>query len=194
MCELGMTCFKRYPIRLSGDIEVVRRRVRKLGNPTEFIEDTWARERPDLDPSEYLFLIHIFRLGRIIDRLNDRFSRQAFGISGPDLRILMILRRQQPEHAPRAAELAESQVVTTGAMAKQLSRLEKLGLIERRMMSDGSGMAVFATEKGIAWADRAMTEMVRASPLSFSTLSFTAKERDRLADLCRKLLKDLESR
>ena len=173
---------------------MVRRRVRKLGNPTQYVEDTWARERPDLDPSEYLFLIHIFRLGRIIDRLNDRFSRQAFGISGPDLRILMILRREQPEHAPRAAELAESQVVTTGAMAKQLSRLEGMGLVERRAMSDGSGVAVFATEKGIAWADRAMTEMVQSSPLSASTLSLTSTERGRLADLCRKLLNDFENK
>lgn len=171
-----------------------RPRVRTFGSPTQFIVESWAGARPDLDPSNYLFLIHVARLGRLIERLHDRFCRAEFGLSGADVNIVIILRRTQTDHAPRPAELAESQMVTTGAIAKQLDRLEAMKYIERRAhQGKGGGLAIFATDRGIKLADRAMSAMVGDSPLGAIGRYSTPRERDSLARQCEKLLLEFEN-
>ncbi|HJT39784.1 MAG TPA: MarR family transcriptional regulator [Sphingobium sp.] len=172
---------------------MARPRVRSLGSPTRYAVDTWAKERPDLDPDDYLFLIHVMRLGQLIDKLHDSFSRKAFGLSGADVRVLMILRRSQAIRAPKAAELAEAQMVTTGAMAKQLDRLEGLGLISKQALEgDGGGLAVHVTEAGLDLADQAMTNLVSGSTVSRLKRALPPVERKRLATLCEAILLDYE--
>lgn len=171
-----------------------RPRVREFGSPTQFSVQSWAGARPDLDPSSYLFLIHVSRLGRLIERLHDRFCRAEFGLSGGDVNILIVLRRTQADHPPRPAELAESQMVTTGAVAKQLDRLERLSYVERRPhQGRGGGVAIFATDRGIELADCAMSAMVGDSALGAMGRHLTAKERDVLARQCEKLLLEFEN-
>lgn len=172
-----------------------RPRVRKFGRPTQFIVDSWAGARPDLDGSNYLFLVHVTRLGRLIERLHDRFCRSEFDLSGADVNILIIVRRTQADHAPRPAELAESQMITTGAITKQLDRLERLNYVEKRPHSGrGGGLGIFATKQGIALADRAMSAMVGDSMLGAMGRYLTAEERGALASLCEKLLMEFEGR
>ena len=174
---------------------VGRPRVRRLGSPTRHAIETWARERPDLDPSSYLFLIHIRRLGQLIERLHDRYSRQRFGLSGPDVHLLIVLRRSQDTQAPSAAELAEAQMVTTSAMAKQLDRLERLKLVKKLSSPDnGNGTAICATEQGLKVADEAMTALTAGSALSEMGRSLSKGDRDTLAQFCEKLLIDAETR
>lgn len=171
-----------------------RPRVRKFGSPTQFIVESWAGARPDLAPSDYLFLIHVTRLGRLIEKLHDRFCRDEFGLSGADVHILIIVRRIQEDHAARPAELAESQMVTTGAIAKQLDRLERLNYVERRPhFGKGGGVAIVATDRGIDLADRAMSAMVGESALGAMGRYLTKRERDALANQCEKLLLAFES-
>ena len=168
---------------------MARPRVRSLGSPTRYIVETWARERPDLDPDNYLFLIHIMRLGQLIDKLHDGFSRKEFGLSGADVRVLMVLRRSQGHRAPRAAELAETQMVTTGAMTKQLDRLESLGLISKQILAgEGGGLTVHATHAGMELADRAMTSLVNGSTVSQLSQALPPKDRQHLGDLCERIL------
>lgn len=116
---------------------MARPKIRRLGSPTRHVVETWAAARPDLNPADYLFLVHIMRLGQLIDRLHDSHCRGAFGLSGADVRVLMILRRSQSLRAPRAAELAEAQMITTGAKTKQLERLESLKLVKKEKPSGG---------------------------------------------------------
>lgn len=175
-------------------VKVGRPRFREFGSPTHFTVESWAGARPDLDPSAYLFLIHVARLGRLIERLHDRYCRAEFGLSGADVNILIILRRTQTDHAPRPAELAESQMVTTGAVAKQLDRLEGLGYVERKpYQGKGGGVAIFATNKGIDLAERAMSAMVGESPLGAMGRYLSAKERETLVRQCEKLLLKFEN-
>ena len=172
---------------------MARPRLRNLGSPTRHVIDTWADERPDLDPNDYLFLVHVMRLGQLIERLHDSFSRKEFGLSGADIRVLMILRRSQFRKYPKAAELAEAQMVTTGAMTKQLDRLAGMGLIEKRAHpGEGGGVAVVATPRGLELADQAMTALTKGSPLSEMQRSLSAEQRAQLAKLCEKLLLDFE--
>ncbi|HKR91765.1 MarR family winged helix-turn-helix transcriptional regulator [Novosphingobium sp.] len=174
---------------------MARPRLRNLGSPTRHVTETWARERPDLDPNDYLFLVHTMRLGQLIERLHDSYARKEFGLSGSDIRVLMILRRSQFQKAPKAAELAEVQMVTTGAMTKQLDRLAGMGLIEKHAHpGEGGGVAVLATQRGLELADQAMTALTNGSPLSEMQRSLSGDERAHLARLCEKLLLDFESR
>ena len=174
---------------------MARPRIRRLGSPTRHVVETWAAARPDLNPADYLFLVHIMRLGQLIDRMHDSYSREAFGLSGADVRVLMILRRSQSLQAPRAAEMAEAQMVTTGAMTKQLERLERLKLVKKKNHpEDGGGVAILATERGLKIADRAMTALVSDSPLSSAQESLSEEDRHQLASLCETLLLDFEQR
>lgn len=174
---------------------MARPRVRSLGSPTRYIVETWARERPDLDPDNYLFLIHIMRLGQLIDKLHDGFSRKEFGLSGADVRVLMILRRSQAVRAPRAAELAETQMVTTGAMTKQLDRLEGLGLISKQILAgEGGGLTIHATQAGLELANRAMNSLVSGSTVSQLRQALPSIDRKQLGELCEKILLYYEDR
>ena len=170
-----------------------RKRVRKLGSPTQYMADTWARERPDLRPTDYLFLMYAVRLGRIIDRLDDRFMRKNFGISSADMRVLFILRRTHTDDPPRPADLAHAQIVTTGAMTKQLDRLEASDLVERHRNADAY-VSVTITPKGLVLADQAITAMIESSPLSARKLAFSEHDRNKLTRLCEKLLIELEDK
>lgn len=170
-----------------------RPRFREFDSPTRFIIESWAASRPDLEPADYLFLIHVMRLGRLIERLHDRYCRAEFGLSGAEVNVLIVLRRTQSDHVPRPAELAESQMVTTGAIAKQLDRLERSGHVERAPYTGkGGGVAIFATAKGTELADRAMSAMVSQSPLAAMHRSLTPRERNALARQCESLLMKFE--
>jgi DNA-binding MarR family transcriptional regulator len=172
---------------------MARPRIRNLGSPTQFTRDTWARERPDLDASAYLYQIYVMRLGQHIERAFDRICREAFDLNGADVRILIMLKRSRSSHAPKPAELAEFNMVTTGAIAKQLARLELLGLVEKRPQTgEGGGTAVYATESGLEIAEFAMNTLVEGSPLGDLQRVLSKKERDLLASLCEKLLLQLE--
>ena len=42
-------------------------------SPVQDIASSWARERPDLDPLDYLLPIYLIRIGReFVDRVGDR--------------------------------------------------------------------------------------------------------------------------
>lgn len=172
-----------------------RPRLRRLGSPTRHAVATWARERPDLAPEDYQYLVHLMRLGQVIGMLHDRYSRDQFGLGGADIRMLIILRRTQPDHAPNAAELAEAMMITTGAMAKQLDRLERLGLVSRGPSTqERGGIAVYATRRGVEIADQAMTAMVEGPVFSDINQSLSTEDRASLARLCEKMLIDFEER
>ncbi len=49
----------------------------KIGN-AEDIATSWARERPDLDPLDYLLPIYLIRIGRIVDRAGDQKWKRTF--------------------------------------------------------------------------------------------------------------------
>lgn len=160
-----------------------------LGSPTRLLKETWARQRPDMDPSDYLFQIYGMRLGQLIEREFDRFCRKTFRLSGADARILIVLKRSSSSHAPKPAELAETQMMTTGAITKQLVRLEQEGYLERRPQTgEGGGIAIYATAKGLQLADEAMSALVGCPPFADMKHSLSKTERDELARLCERLL------
>jgi DNA-binding MarR family transcriptional regulator len=166
--------------------KVVHRRTRAVE-----IAATLKRERPDLDPVDYLYLIYIQRAGHIVDTLFERYCRKDFGIGAADMRVLLALRRAGPDYALRPTELFRSLLVTSGAITKQVDRLLALGYVDRIEGPPRSGgLLVRLTPKGRRLADRAMTALVDSAFPPADSLS--RKEREALCKILEKMLTRLE--
>src|SRR5262249_2925915 len=96
---------------------------RITSSPAQDIAASWARERPDLDPLDYLLPIYLIRIGRIVDRVGDRKWQRLFGLSASEIRVLFALRRSGGDYARRPTDLFKALLVTSGAITKKIDRL-----------------------------------------------------------------------
>jgi DNA-binding MarR family transcriptional regulator len=157
------------------------------------IADSWARERPDLDPLDYLLPIYMVRLGRIVERDGDQMWKKLFKISSPEMRVLLALRRAGGDFSRRPTDLFRALLVTSGAITKIVDRLSVDGLVKRRPdPSDKGGFLIHLTAKGKKVADDALTQMARTTVLATSRISLSKKERKLMVDLCERILLDIE--
>jgi len=157
------------------------------------IADSWARERPDLDPLDYLLPIYMVRLGRIVERDGDQTWKKMFKLSSPEMRVLLALRRAGGDFSRRPTDLFRALLVTSGAITKIVDRLSADGLVKRRSdPSDKGGFLIHLTAKGKKVADDALTQMARTTVLAASGISLSRKERKLLIDLCERILIDIE--
>ena len=151
------------------------------------------RERPDLDQTDYLYLLYVQRAGRILTAVFDRHCRARCGISGADMRVLFALRRAGPTYALRPTELSRSLLVTSGAITKQIDRLAAAGYVDRQPGPERSGgFLIHLTEQGFRVSDDILTSLADSSVISHTTL--TADERNTVCQLVEKMLPDLEER
>lgn len=151
------------------------------------------RERPDLDQAEYLYLLYLQRVGRIIDAVHDKNCRTVFGISAAEMRVLFALRRSGPSYALRPTELFRALLITSGAVTKQVDRLIAAGYVDRQPGPEKSGgFLIHLTEKGFKVADEALTALADSSVVSHDALS--RGERQTLLHLLENVLVDLEAR
>jgi DNA-binding MarR family transcriptional regulator len=156
------------------------------------VAESWARERPDLCPDDYLHLIYGTRLGRILDKLDDDRNRAKYGLSGAELRVVFALRRAGPPYARRPTDLFKAVLVTSGAITKQVNRLVQHGYAERFPdPANNGGFLVKLTDKGIKLADEGFEDLIE---WSMTTSSLTFEERHIFRILCEKFLLDLEER
>jgi DNA-binding MarR family transcriptional regulator len=157
------------------------------------IADSWARERPDLDPLDYLLPIYMVRLGRIAERDGDQLFKRMFNLSSPEMRVLLALRRAGGDFSRRPTDLFRALLVTSGAITKIVDRLSADGLVKRRPdPSDKGGFLIHLTVKGRKVADDALTEMARTTVLATSRISLSKKERKLMVALCERILLDIE--
>jgi len=160
---------------------------------TREIADSLRRERPDLDPTDYLYLIYANRVGRLLQAVDDKHCRTEFGMSAADMRVLFALRRAGPSYALRPTELFRALLVTSGAITKQVDRLAAGGYVARQPgPAKSGGYLIHLTAKGFKVADDALTSLVHSSVMSINTL--TAAERSQVCVLLEKMLGDLEGR
>jgi DNA-binding MarR family transcriptional regulator len=157
------------------------------------IAESWARERPDLDPVDYLLPIYMVRLGRIVERDGDQIWKRMFKISSPEMRVLLALRRAGGDFSRRPTDLFRALLVTSGAITKIVDRLSADGLVKRRPdPSDKGGFLIHLTAKGKKVADDALTQMTRTTVLAASRISLSRRERKLMVDLCERILLDIE--
>jgi len=172
-----------------------RRKQRPQTNTAREIGASFARERPDLDPDDYLHLIYIRRLGRLFDRIDHQYSQERFGVGGADMRVLRVLRCAGPPYARRPTELFRALLVTSGAITKQVDRLVAAGLVERRPdPSHAGGFLIQLTDRGFAMADESLTGLARGFPLVGDPSPLGVRERRKLTQLCEEMLAAIEAR
>ncbi len=123
-------------------------------DPVAAIVDQWSRRLPSLDASP---LLVIGRLQRVAARC-DQLLRPPFaeaGLAPGDFDVLAALRRADPPHALSPGGLADTMLVTAGAVTKRVDRLAGAGLVTRgRSEQDGRGRVVSLTPAGRRLADR----------------------------------------
>lgn len=169
-----------------------RPRVANVQSHTREIAESLERERPDLSLSDYLHLLYVERLGRILDTVFDRNCRANFRISGADMRVLFALRRAGPDYALRPTELFRSLLVTSGAITKQVDRLRAARFVDRLPGPINSGgFLIHLTPKGQRVADEALSLLI--DPSSYPAKALSQRERVLLCDISEKLLLALES-
>lgn len=157
---------------------------------TDHLIDQWRIARPDLDPSSMSVAARIARLGALQDkRLSDGLGRCGLNLGEFD--VLATLRRNDARGLPPKRLIAEM-LLSSGAMTNRIDRLEQSGLVERRRdPDDRRGVLVRLTRKGRAAIDPAVAERFADADALAKRLS--ARERDQLAVLLRKLCCHLEA-
>jgi DNA-binding MarR family transcriptional regulator len=180
----------------------VRRKLRKRnsggegaagGSHTVDLGDSWQRERPDIDHRELLLQIYVMRLGRMIDDAYDRMCRKTYGISGGEMRVLFALRRAGPPFARRPTDLFRALLVTSGAITKQVDRLQAAGFVVRLPdPSYAGGFLIQLTDKGRAAADKTVEVLAERSLISWATKGLSKRQLEAALGFCRRVLIALE--
>lgn len=141
----------------------------------------WAHERPDLDVSPMGVIGRLHRLGPRLDA-ELRVVFDEAGLSDGDFDVLACLRRHGAPFSLTAGELAETTMVTSGAVTKRVDRLVARGHVRRDANeSDGRSRRVTLTEAGLALIDDLIDKHVANEHRLLAGL--TDLERTRLANL-----------
>ncbi len=150
----------------------------------------WAVERPDLDSSPLHVIGRVSRLAQTIDdRLRPVFA--ARGLGEGDFDVLATLRRNGAPYELTPSELGARTMVTSGAVTKRTDRLERLGLVERRVDErDARVRRVRLTAEGVALMDEAYPVHVTNEARLLADLS--DQERADLERLLRRLAESLD--
>ena len=143
----------------------------------------WERARPEADVSPLAVLSRLTRLSKRLGR--ERAAAFACAALEPwEWDVLAALRRSGQPLTPK--QLIAATFVTSGTMTNRLTGLRERGLIARvEHESDRRSHLVEITDAGIDRVDTALDSLLRAEQRILS--DFSAKERDQLATLLRKL-------
>lgn len=152
----------------------------------------WARELPDLNTEPMAVLGRAMRLTNMV-RPSIEATFAGYGLDRGEFDVIGTLRRSGPPYRLTPTEMYGLLMISSGGLTHRLVRLEKAGLIRREPSpDDGRSMLVALTEAGIALAEKAFRKDMANEAQFLEPLS--AKERDMLAGLLRKLIVGIESR
>ncbi len=157
----------------------------------DMIVAQWRRERPDLDSSPMGVLGRISRLAPLINqRLCEVFAQH--GLDFPAFDVLAALMRSGEPYELTPGELATSMMVTPGAVAQRLPRLEARGLITRAHDNpDRRKVTVSLTPVGLQTIHAAAEDHCANEARLLS--GFSAEERETLSGLLRRLVLELDN-
>ena len=146
----------------------------------------WNRERPDLDTTPMGVLGRIIRIAQRADT-DARKVMSQFGLDPGTFNILASLRRAAPEHRLYPTELLNSLWITSGAVTKQVDRLEKMGLVVRKKPhQDRRSVLICLTPKGQKLIDSAVKAHVADQAAMLA--NFPSDDLDHLSAMLRTML------
>lgn len=141
------------------------------------------------------FVAGITIVDQLIEREFKRYVTAHFGVQSGDVRILLALRRVGGDQGLRPTDLFKQLLVTSGAITKQIARLEARGYVSRRFNERGKrGWLIALTPAGYEVADQIQTS---AAPTPMMYEAFSALEPAQRADmlgLLHKLVRNIQDR
>lgn len=150
------------------------------------LQKDWSEQRPDLDPEPMGVVLRIQALAKILGEQTS-LRLQEYNLQWWQYDVLSTLRRQGEPFTLPATVLAESAMLTSGAMTNRIDRLEEQGLVRRmKDPEDGRKVLVRLTDKGLKLIEGA-TE-VRFETAMDALESLSARQRSSLANLLRLVL------
>lgn len=102
---------------------------RTRGRDLYDVTQEWVTELGDIQTAPFLIALTLQRLSLYIEREFTAMSR-ARGIGPGDMRILFALARV-PSHRLAPKDLLKELLITSGAVSKQVDRLQERGLVTR---------------------------------------------------------------
>ena len=154
--------------------------------------EQWRHERPDLDSSPIGVVGRVSRLARELEQRLEPVYREH-GLEPGWHDVLATLRRSGPKYRLRPSDFSGALMLTSSGTTKRLDKLEQAGLVTREPdPDDRRGTLIALTDEGRALIDR-LTEAHLANEARLLGV-LSAKERDELAGLLRKLQLGLPAR
>ena len=152
------------------------------------LQNDWDTQRPDLNSEPMGVVLRIQALAKI---LGDQTAEtlQTFDLQWWQYDVLSSLRRQGKPFIMTATELADSAMLTSGAMTNRIDRLEEDGLVRRiRDNNDGRRVLVQLTNEGISLVEEATEARFETAGDALDSLS--TQQKNSLSDLLRLVLKN----
>lgn len=150
------------------------------------LQSDWNKQRPDLDPEPIGVVLRIQALAKILgDRTAERLQR--FDLQWWQYDVLSTLRRRGAPFILAATELADSTMLTSGAMTNRIDRLEEEQLV-RRIKDDNDGRRVLVqlTQRGLKLIEGATEARFETAMDALEGLS--KSQRESLSNLLRLVL------
>lgn len=155
------------------------------------IREAWAARDPELDTSPLEVVGRLLLAAQYLRRALVA-SLEPLGLSFGDFDVLNTLRRVGDQRGTHPSYLAQSALVTTGAMTARLDRLERAGLITRAPSpTDRRAVVVRPTERGERLAEQALHAVIAADEAFLEPLS--ERQRQTVAASLKLLLLHAES-
>jgi DNA-binding MarR family transcriptional regulator len=146
----------------------------------------WNRQRPGLDVAATHVLQRITRI-YLLQSASFAEVFDRYGLTFGEYEVVAALVRAGPPHQLRPSDLVGALVLSSGAVTNRIDRVEAAGLVERLPdPTDRRGTLVALTDKGREVVDQAVVAHLANEERLLVALS--AREREQLADLLRKLL------
>jgi len=150
------------------------------------LQNDWSRQRPDLNSEPMGVVLRIQALAKI---LGDQTTAalQEFDLQWWQYDVLSTLRRQGEPFVMAATNLADSTMLTSGAMTNRIDRLEEENLV-RRIKDDNDGRRVLVqlTRKGIRMIEDATEARFETAMDAVEGLS--SQQRNSLSSLLRLMM------
>ncbi|NNK98379.1 MAG: MarR family transcriptional regulator [Xanthomonadales bacterium] len=155
------------------------------------LQSDWSVQRPDLDSAPIGVVLRIQALAKVLgDQTASKL--QQFDLQWWQYDVLSTLRRQGKPFIMAATELAEANMLTSGAMTNRIDRLEEDGLVRRiKDHNDGRRVLVQLTKDGLSLVEEA-TE-ARFETANDALVSLSNQQRNALNDLLRLVLQSQET-
>jgi DNA-binding MarR family transcriptional regulator len=150
------------------------------------IVKAWAKSDPSVDASPLEVVGRLLLCAAHLERAIAA-ALQPLGLSFGDFDVLNTLRRRDDELGTNPGDLAQSSLITSGAMTARLDRLERAGLIRRAPdPNDRRAVRVHLTPEGRRLAERALRTVIAADRAFLEPLS--RRQRDTVASGLKRLL------